>query len=278
MALKDLLVHVDGSNSSAARLAAAIRLAETHDAHLIGIFVKGAPNLPSIASPEMTQEFMKIQEAYTAETAALAEAQFEAHAKASAAATEWRVVSGDPVEQLALHGRYVDLVVAGQQDPQAADLPVLQDVPDRLILSVGRPVLVVPHVGEYPAMGGNVMVAWDASRLATRAVNDALPLLERAGKVNILAANPGTGATGHGDVPSADIALHLARHGVNAEAHTITAEDMDIGNLLLSRAADFGADMIVMGAYGHRRLRELVLGGATRHMLKHMTVPVFMAH
>ena len=122
------------------------------------------------------------------------------------------------------------------------------------------------------------MVAWDASRLATRAVNDALPILRKASKVHLLAINPEGGREGHGDVPGADIGLHLARHGVKAEASSIHAEDLEAGDALLSRAADFGADLIVMGAYGHSRWRELVLGGVTRHLLNHMTAPVFMSH
>jgi len=139
-------------------------------------------------------------------------------------------------------------------------------------------VLVVPYAGTFSAPGQRVLVAWNASPQATRAVNDALPLLARAAKVTILAINPAGGSRGHGEVPGADIALHLARHGVRAEATHVYADDIEVGDVILSRAADFSADLIVMGAYGHARLREIVLGGATRSLFEHMTAPVFMSH
>lgn len=191
-------------------------------------------------------------------------------------ASECRIVEGDLIDALALHGRYSDALVVSQRDPEGDYTP--SDMPDRLILSVGRPVIVVPYVGRYATVGQNVIVAWDASRLATRAVNDALPILQAAKKVTIIALNPHGGDQGHGEMVSADIALHLARHGVKAEATYVHVDDIEVGDMLLSRAADAGADMIVMGAYGHRRLRELVMGGVTQHLLGHMTAPVLMSH
>jgi nucleotide-binding universal stress UspA family protein len=137
---------------------------------------------------------------------------------------------------------------------------------------------VVPYAGTFKTIGQRVLVAWNAGREATRAVNDALPLLEGAAKVTVLAINPHGGLRGHGEVPGADIALHLARHGVRAEASAIKSDDVEIGALLLSQAADLNADLIVMGAYGHSRLREVVLGGATREILRSMTVPVLLSH
>ena len=123
-----------------------------------------------------------------------------------------------------------------------------------------------------------MLVAWNASREAARAVNDALPILQRAATVVILAVNPHGGPRGHGEAPGADIALHLARHGVKAEAEWFQAEDLAVGEALLSRAADLSVDLVVMGAYGRTRVRELILGGATRAMLQAMTTPVFMSH
>jgi nucleotide-binding universal stress UspA family protein len=122
------------------------------------------------------------------------------------------------------------------------------------------------------------MVAWNARSEAVRAVNDALPLLEQAEQVDVLAINPPPGEAGDGDIPAADICLHLARQGVKAEAQSAQAKDIDVGDLLLSRAVEENVDLIVMGAYGHSRWRETVLGGATKHVLEHMTIPVFMSH
>jgi len=137
---------------------------------------------------------------------------------------------------------------------------------------------VKPAGGARNTLGVNVMVAWNATRESIRAVNDALPLLRMADKVSVLAVNPGKGGADHGDVPSADISLQLARHGVNAEATQIFPEDLEVSDVILSRIADTGVDLLVMGAYGHSRMRELMMGGAMRDILRHMTVPVLMSH
>jgi nucleotide-binding universal stress UspA family protein len=205
---------------------------------------------------------------------------FGEHARRAAVNGEGRCVEGVASSVVGLHGRYADIVIVGQRDPSAGEGAYDRTMPDDVILDVGRPVLVIPHGGEFPVIGERVLVAWNASRPATRAVNDALPLLERAKEVIVVAVNPrtGEGERGHGEIPSADICLHLARHGIKAEAQSQYAKDLDVGPVLLSRAIDEGIDLIVCGAYGHARWREIVLGGVTRHLLEHMTVPVLMSH
>jgi nucleotide-binding universal stress UspA family protein len=145
-----------------------------------------------------------------------------------------------------------------------------------LALGVGRPVLVVPRYGTFERLGERVLIAWNGSREATRAVHDAIPILKRAITVTVLSIDPEVDSPPR--TPSADITLHLARHGIAAEAASTSSVDFGVGNALLSRAADLGADLIVMGAYGHSRMREMVLSGATRHLLQNMTVPVLMSH
>ena len=278
MALKDLLVHIDQAPHADARLEAAIALARDHDAHLIGVHAISHPRIPNYIRMQIGEDVLKAQAAFAAEAQAKAEAMFQERVARAGVRGEWRGVAAEPLAALTLHGRYVDLVIIGQRDPSGEDASDDPAIPDQLILSLGRPVLIVPYSGSFPAIGKTVLVAWDASRLATRAVNDALPLLMAAKKVCVLAVNPHGGEDGHGQIPSADICLHLARHGVNAEAEHLYADDMDAGDVLLDRAADIGADLIVSGAYGHARWRELVLGGVTRHLLRHMTMPVLMAH
>jgi nucleotide-binding universal stress UspA family protein len=139
-------------------------------------------------------------------------------------------------------------------------------------------VLVLPYIGPAASFGERAFVAWDASREAARAVNDALPLLRRAKQVGVLTVNPRPWPFGHGEEPGGDIGLHLARHGVKVEVQRIEAPDIDPGNAILSHLADRSADLLVMGAYGHSRLREFVLGGVTRTILGEMTVPVLMSH
>ena len=150
-------------------------------------------------------------------------------------------------------------------------------MPDNVILSCGRPVLVIPYVGDYETIGENIMIAWDASAMAARAVHDALPVLQAAKTVTVMVVIPKDGGPETGDLPGAAISAHLARHGISAEADHMQS-DLDPGNMLLSRAADKSADLIVMGAYGHARWTEMMLGGVTKHLLAHMTVPTLMSH
>lgn len=275
--LKDLLVHIDRSKRCGERLKVAIQLARAHDAHLTGAYAIQRSRIPSYLEVQVPKEIQEKAAAMRLEEAAAARKTFENACRAGGVACEWRQVEGPEVEILNLNARYADFAVVNQRDPDD-DVFDTGEMPDRFILAAGRPVLLVPYAGTFPEVGRTVMVAWDASRLATRAVNDALPLLRKAAKVHLLAINPVGGREGHGEIPCADIARHLARHGVKAEASSLHVDDLDVGDALLSRTADFSADLIVMGAYGHARLRELVMGGVTRDLLLHMTVPVFMSH
>ena len=278
MALKDILVHVDPNKQGIARMDAAVNLAITHGAHLTGLYVKSHIPIPPYIQAQIGQDVLDMQTATLDRLSDEAEAAFVDKAKKADVPFEWRSAEGDIIEILNMNARYCDLAVIGQLNPEEGGIAADAGLPDRLILSMGRPALVVPYVGEYPVIGERVMVAWDGSRRATRAVNDALPLLKLAKKVSVMAVNPGNGPEGHGDVPGMDLAQHLARHKINAEAEHVTTDDIDIADMLLSRAADEGIDLFVMGAYGHARWRELVLGGVTQHMLEHMTMPVLMSH
>jgi nucleotide-binding universal stress UspA family protein len=280
MPLKDIMVIVDSSKSCANRLDVAIQLATEHDAHLTGLFVRTTPHVPQFVMSQLGPEVAAAQRQWADEASAEAKKLFEAKLGPSGLRYEWRSVDGMLIDQCTLHAKYTDLVVAGQFDNDG-DMAEGQDhLIDHLVLDAGRPVLVVPHSGKFNAVAKQVMVAWNGTREATRAVSDAMPLLQSAAKVNVVAVNPrgGHGRDGHGAIPAADLCLHLARHGVKADAQTIESHDMDVGNTLLSRLTDESIDLLVMGAYGRSRLRELVLGGATRHILRHMTVPVLMSH
>ena len=173
------------------------------------------------------------------------------------------------------HGRAADLIMAGQTDPDWDQSPLL-DFPERLALESGRPVLVIPYAGRYPRIGRNVVIAWKAGRESARAVFDALPLLQGAENVHILEIK------GRGDEssmsPDTSIAASLARHGIKPTIRTSVAPDTSVGDEILSRTSDLDADLLVMGAYGHSRMRELVFGGATRHIARHMTVPTLFSH
>jgi nucleotide-binding universal stress UspA family protein len=256
MVYKDLLVMLDSGVRSRERLQLAARLAERCAAHLVGLFVRGEIDRQGAGARRL----------------------FEDIAARHALSAEWRSAQGDPTELAAVHGRYADLIILGQIDPDAFATIAAQPFPEEVALLTGRPLLVIPYAGTFRAIGRRVLVGWDASRAATRAVHDAIPLLIDAESVTVLTIDAKVGENGHGELPGADIALHLARHGVTATTERTVSGDIGIANVLLSRASDLAVDLLVIGAYGHSHLRELLLGGTTRTVLASMTVPVLMSH
>lgn len=274
MAYKDILVQVDDHPRARVRLELAAGLAARFQAHLIALNVRDQTLLPSHVTAQFGGDLDQFRAAGDAEAASRVKAMVESLDIPPGVTREWRDVTGPLSETVALHARYADLVVIGQAQAEFSS-PRLAD---ELIMSVGRPVLVVPFAGRFPTLGRRVMVAWNGGREATRAIHDAMPLLAAAETVHVIAINPGHGMAGHGDVPGADICLHLSRHGVNAVCEHVASDDLNVGEMLLSRLADEDVDLMVMGGYGRSRLREMVLGGATRHMLDSMTVPVLFSH
>lgn len=285
MALKDILVHVDNGSRSDARVNVALGLARRHGAHLTGLYVADIPNTEYFYGATLpfagggAEQVVQRMRADAASASTSIETSFRDLMRREGLEGEWRFVEGHIPATVALHARYADLTIVGQPNPYDARDDAGRDATVVTpLMSSGRPVLVIPFAGNFQVIGEQILVAWNASREAARAVNDALPLLEQAKKVTVLAVNPRQGIAGHGDVPAADIALHLARHGVRAEAAHTMANDIPDGEALLSYAADLGVDLIVAGGYGHSRAREMVFGGVTRTLIEEMTVPVFLSH
>jgi nucleotide-binding universal stress UspA family protein len=188
-----------------------------------------------------------------------------------------RTLDLDAADVFIQHARHADLTILSQADPEEMSALRGQFTAD-VLMGSGRPAIVIPYIGPAPTLGQRILIAWDGGREATRAVNDALPLLKRAQAVTVLSVNPDVSSNGDRRDPGADISLHLARHGVNVTAARTVAREISVGDVILADIADNGIDLLVMGAYGHSRLRELVLGGVTRHLLEHMTAPVLMSH
>lgn len=276
MSYKTILVHVDNGKRCAARMDIAIGMARRNDAHLVGLNAVTALRMPAYAAAEAGAVLIEAQQRAFAEQSRRAKETFEkAVGAAGLSKTEWRSSEADAVDAVTLHSRYADLVVLSQ--PHATDNgSVEDDFAERVVLACGRPVLMIPYADSFKSTGERVLVAWNASREATRALTDAIPMLREAREVKVIAINP-EGAD-HGAMPASDISLYLARHGVRAEAVVDYGDDIDVGNELLSRAADYNSDLIVMGAYGHSRVRELIMGGATRTIITSMTVPVLLSH
>jgi nucleotide-binding universal stress UspA family protein len=265
--------------SGRAELAAA--LAERFAAHLVGLYPVPKPELATSGAnfdAAILEPLYREWRETALGQAEVCRQAFEHSAALRGLSAEWRGASDGGDADPVLHARYADLTILGQIDPDDEAMAMTRPRPERVALACGRPILVIPYAGRYETVGRHVLVAWDASREATRAVADAMPFLAAAETVSVLAIDPQEGPRAHGAVPGADISLHLARHGVKPAVERTVSAGVPPGEVLLSRAADLGADLLVMGAYGHSRARELLLGGVTRTILRSMTLPVLMSH
>lgn len=280
MGYKNLLVQLDTTKACQKRVAAALELAQRFDAHLVGLYVSPELSVPSFIEAQLGEEVRTMQLNLRRERAEEAIGSFEEAARRAGVTVESRRQAAfldEMPDVIALHGRYSDLVILGQQDEDDEEsLP--SSLTEETLLSVGRPVLMVPYIGAPEGFGRQITLGWDGSREAARAASDALPFLKRADAVRVLCVNPKRGIGGHGEEPGADIALSLARHGVKAEAQHVVSREVEVADLMLSRAADQGTDLMVLGAYGHSRMRELIMGGVTHTLLRNMTVPLLMSH
>lgn len=280
MVYRSLLVQLGADEGCPERIRVAIELARDQDAHLVGLAATGRLDLPvAVDAGTMAEGFLEAAwAAMRAEATQVAQSFTAACAEARLHSVEAVVVEEDAASALVRHAHCSDLVVLGQVDRTARGRRLASQVVESVLVDSARPVLVVPYAGRQQAVSRRPMVAWDDSREAARALADALPLLRRAECVQVLAWREGVDEE---PVPLA-ARLHslqqwLAWHGVRAET-AVEVTTIDIADAMLSRAADLDADLLVMGAFGHRRLTERLLGGATRGLLDSMTIPVLMSH
>ncbi|BAO86440.1 universal stress protein [Caballeronia cordobensis] len=279
MSYKTILVHLDTSVRAHPRLEAALQLARRFDAHVIGLFAVFEPAPRAFEVMAGTAGYYEQHAAMRREQRGAIERLFHAEIKRAGVSGEWVETHERANHAVPRYARCADLVIAGQDDPSDPESYVGDHFPETVILSSGRPVLLLPYTGFFSSIGQHPMIAWDGGREATRAVHDALPFLKGAERVSIISIDTARGEARGDPIPGADIAACIARHGVKAEVLSAgITSDASAGELLLSRAADLGADLVVMGGYGHARWQELVLGGATKTFLAAMTVPVLMSH
>lgn len=276
MNYKTLLVHIDDSRHSDARVAVALELAQRWDAHLIGLYVVCQDLFRPLFKEDGSLRLAELEAQYV-EREQKARDTFLAAGERAGRTIEWRAPPGPALEVAMLHARHADLLVLGQVDPKDPAAYIERNFVGNLVLAAGRPALVIPYAGKVRTLGENVLVAWDGSREAARAAADALPLLKRARFVGVDIVQR-TGQ--HASAPEGiDVAAWLDAHGVRASFSTAPHQTgVGTGATLLNRLSDRHVDLLVMGAYGHSRARERVFGGVTRTMLESMTVPVLMAH
>lgn len=276
--MKDLLVHVNVSEHCRARFEVAAPLVRSFDAHLTGLYTSAVGDVPFFMEEEISSRVEPARRAWWLQMRDKAKAEFDGFWREAGIAVDWLEIDEDVGAMVPYHARYADLTIIGQIDPEELLPRPEYEVPERVVLESGRPVLIVPYAGTFATVGQRILVAWNGSAPSARAVNDAMPFLRRAKQVTILTLDADRLRTGKDARPSAHLAAHLARHGLKAEARELATDDVGVDEMILSQAADQGADLIVMGAYGHPRAREIILGGATRGLFQHMTVPILMSH
>jgi nucleotide-binding universal stress UspA family protein len=275
--IKDIVVNLkvgDGANPGADY---AISVAAAFQAHLTGVAFRYDPILPVAGMGYMPAEVIETQERDNAVATKAALDRFAATAAGAGLAAEPLALDanvGGVGDQFGRLARRFDLVVVGQAEP---DTTAIEDmIIEGALFGSGRPVIVVPYIQKAPFKLDRVMIAWDGGRAAARAIADAIPLLAQAARIEVVIVANERGK--EDEIAGADMGQHLARHGLNVEVHRTVAAGVDVADVLLSYAADAGADLMVMGGYGHSRLREFVLGGVTRSILRSMTAPVLMSH
>ena len=279
MNYKTIIVHIDRSRQTAARMEIAAQLAIDFEAHLIGVATTGVSRslyesvTPAMQSAALAPLLGTLQR----ETEELAN-RFEAFVQhAGVCSFEKRVMNDEPASALAMQARYTDLLILGQYDPDGTESSVYADLPEYIAMNGGCPVLVVPYAGNYALPLARVLIGWNASPEASKAVRQALPFLQRAKIVEVIVFNGEKQQDALGEQPGADVALFLSRHGVSIDVRQERI-DGDAGEALLSVAANLESDLLVMGCYGHSRFREICLGGASRTVLQSMTLPTLIAH
>ena len=279
--LRSILLHLDASPRSAERLRLARTLAAQHQARVTALYgvTPTFLTLP-LAIGDGSAAMVPVLEQIDTDHRAAARAAFE-HEQGGGVELRWADLGTEPViSGFIAQALFADLLVLGQHDPgdaEAAGVPA--DFVESVLVGSGKPALVVPYAGKFTGIGGDVLVAWKSTREAARAVACALPLLQGARSVHVVGWDARASAAATTDQPDRlDLAGYLRLHGVEPKVRYHSSAPIGVGEGLLSLAADVGADLLVMGCYGHSRARELVLGGATRTILRSMTVPVLMAH
>lgn len=280
MSYKTILVNLNTEKYAPNVLKVATTLAARSGAHLIGLYVVPVIEIYPAVSVYVPAETLSQHKAYYREEAARIGEVFNKTVKSEDLSGEWRVAearSPGISSTVSEHAQTADLVIVSQADDRADDYSI-RDIPWQVMMETGRPVIIVPYSGAGKTIGKNVMIGWNGTRESARATFDALPILEEADEVHIHWANPPKYEDGGDTLQGTEIAAALARHGVKVETKSSHNPDLADGDVLLSYAARTGADLMVMGGYGHSRAREMVFGGTTRRILSHMTIPVLISH
>jgi nucleotide-binding universal stress UspA family protein len=274
MTLKTILLQLTDNSANDNSIDVAVSLAKKHDAYINAIYAIAPVHTPAAFMGYVPPEFIEQSRQQADADAVKMITQFSSVANNSGVSFNASKTEGYPLDALSNAALSCDLLVCGQVDPDGTSKDIAHNLVGDLVVTSPAPVLVTPYIGSYTDFGKHILVGWNATRESSRAIHAALPFLKSAEKVTLLSVNPTS------DQTAADSAIrdYLTRHGVTATLNTGQWQDVSAGNALLDSLVDLNADMIVMGAYGHSRIREMILGGVTQEILEQMTAPVLFAH
>jgi nucleotide-binding universal stress UspA family protein len=275
--IKDIVVNLSVGEKADPACDYAVSVAAAFDAHVAGIAFLYDPIVPVSGAGYIPAEVIETQEHDNAAATRTALDRFTAASARAGVTAEPLTLSASFAgvgEQFSRIARRFDLSIVGQAEPETS--AVEEIIAESALFESGRPVIIVPYIQKAPLKLDRVMLCWDGSRAVARAIADAMPLLVRAGRVEVVIVANERGK--QDEIEGADMGAHLARHGLNVEVNRTALGDIDVADVILSHAADASSDFIVMGGYGHSRWREFVLGGVTRSIFRSMTAPVLMSH
>ena len=280
MAIKDILVHLDDSKECENRVVAAVSLAKRQGSSVTGVALALESTISTYIGIDIPTSLSDAQKKLVQEAAESAVTKFAKAAESEGVSCTAKIVPCSATKApavLAFHARHADIAFLGQPNPESEAAHFMESLLEGVLFASGRPVYIVPYIGRPDVKFRKAVIAWDGGKKAVRAVNDAIPLLQGRGEAEVLVINPESRKEAHGDNPGADIAAHLQRHGVDTKVVIQPHAEISPGTVILNYLSDSGADLLIMGAFGHSRLREKAFGGATDTILHQMTTPVLMS-
>ena len=277
MAIKNILIHIDNSSACEYRVQVAIQLALQHNAQLSGINVIPEFPEPTYYEAQISADIILEIDRKALESALITQRKYIKLANEAGLSLSVAIEKGNLISILDEYARFTDLLILGKnypEDPQNLS----EALADNMVLEAGAPCLIVPCSNQTHFTAKRVLVAWNASREAARTLKDAIPVLRKADAVEVLLVNPSHQGTSKENIHSKNVSSFLNQHGIKSEIRIDSSNKSIPAAAILTRASEFTADIIVMGAYGHSRLREIILGGVTREILQEMTIPIFISH
>jgi len=274
-----IAIHLSNDNACARRIDAGLQLAKAHEAEVVGVYPSNGVAGDYYDESIIPQDVRNVLRGRREEFRDSIHKQFMERAEAAGVKASWRAPSGEADEALALHARYCDLMVMSKAERVDSVTSIIANLPESVVMAAGRPVLMIPNAGNIESIGKRVLYCWDQRREAARAFTDATPFLKSCKELTVLEVDRDERNLKEFDLRETDFTGYCASLGYPQPKHMVKKSDgIGVGNVILNTASDVGADLIVMGAYGHSRMRQWVMGGASRTLLSSMTVPVLLAH